>query len=74
MKFSKIEFAVGCFIVAAIFCGVMLALKVAGLSFDFKDDSYRVYGYFECRLIKITSPREDWRCGYRQSFRNSCRS
>ncbi|WP_051621947.1 outer membrane lipid asymmetry maintenance protein MlaD [Ruminobacter sp. RM87] len=57
MKFSKIEFAVGCFIVAAIFCGVMLALKVAGLSFDFKDDSYRVYGYFDnVGSLKLRAP------------------
>ena len=72
MKFSKIEFAVGCFIVAAIFCGVMLALKVAGLSFDFKDDSYRVYGYFDnVGSLKLRAPVK---IGYRQSFRNSCRS
>jgi phospholipid/cholesterol/gamma-HCH transport system substrate-binding protein len=32
MKFSKIEFLVGCFMLAGIFAGVMLALKVAGLS------------------------------------------
>ena len=47
MKFSKIEFTVGCFIVAAIICGVLLALKVAGLTFDFKTDCYTVHGYFD---------------------------
>lgn len=57
MKFSKIEFTVGCFIVAAIICGVMLALKVAGLTFNFKTDSYTVHGYFDnVGSLKLRSP------------------
>ncbi len=57
MKFSKIEFTVGCFVIGAIFCGVMLALNVAGLTFDFKGSTYKVYGYFDnVGSLKLRAP------------------
>ena len=47
MKFSKVEFLVGCFMLAGIFAGVMLALKVAGLSFGSQGDTYALYASFD---------------------------
>ncbi|WP_024872221.1 outer membrane lipid asymmetry maintenance protein MlaD [Tolumonas lignilytica] len=57
MKFSKIEFLVGCFMLAGIFAGVMLALKVAGLSFSSQGDSYAVYASFDnIGSLKVRAP------------------
>lgn len=57
MKFSKIEFLVGCFMLAGIFAGVMLALKVAGLSFNNQGDTYALYASFDnIGSLKIRAP------------------
>jgi phospholipid/cholesterol/gamma-HCH transport system substrate-binding protein len=57
MKFSKVEFLVGCFMLAGIFAGVMLALKVAGLSFGGQGDTYALYASFDnIGSLKIRAP------------------
>jgi phospholipid/cholesterol/gamma-HCH transport system substrate-binding protein len=57
MKFGKIEFLVGCFMLAGIFAGVMLALKVAGLSFGSQGDTYAVYASFDnIGSLKVRAP------------------
>lgn len=57
MKFSKVEFLVGCFMLAGIFAGVMLALKVAGLSFGSQSDTYAVYASFDnIGSLKVRAP------------------
>jgi len=57
VKFSKVEFSVGCFIMASIICGVFLALKVAGLTFSFNDHTYKVHGYFDnVGSLKLRAP------------------
>lgn len=57
MKFSKIEFLVGCFMLAGIFAGVMLALKVAGLSFNNQGDTYALYASFDnIGSLKVRAP------------------
>ncbi len=57
MKFSKIEFLVGCFMLAGIFAGVMLALQVAGLTFGNKGDTYSLYANFDnIGGLKVRSP------------------
>ncbi len=57
MKFSKIEFLVGCFMLAGIFAGVMLALKVAGLTFAGQGDTYAVYASFDnIGSLKVRAP------------------
>ena len=47
MKFNKIEFMVGCFMLAGILAGVLLSLKVAGLTFDDGRDSYTLFARFD---------------------------
>ena len=57
MKFSNIEFLVGCFMLAGIFAGVMLALQVAGLTFGNKGDTYSQYAIFDNNGgLKVRSP------------------
>ena len=57
MKFSKIEFLVGCFMLAGIFAGVMLALQVAGLSFNSQGNTYSLYASFDnIGGLKVRSP------------------
>jgi len=57
MKFSKIEFLVGCFMLAGIFAGVMLALQVAGLTFGNKGSTYSLYASFDnIGGLKVRSP------------------
>lgn len=57
MKFNKIEFLVGCFMLAGILAGVMLALKVAGLTLDTSSSSYTLYAHFDnIGGLKIRSP------------------
>jgi phospholipid/cholesterol/gamma-HCH transport system substrate-binding protein len=57
VKFSKLEFIVGCFVLAGIISGVVLALNVAGLTMSFKQDTYTVYGYFDnVGSLKLRAP------------------
>lgn len=57
MKFSKVEFLVGCFMLAGILAAVLLALKVAGVSFSSENDTYRVYASFDnIGSLKVRAP------------------
>jgi phospholipid/cholesterol/gamma-HCH transport system substrate-binding protein len=57
MKFSKVEFLVGCFMLAGILAGVLLALKVAGLTLNGDGDTYRLYASFDnIGGLKVRSP------------------
>lgn len=57
MKFNKIEFIVGCFMLAGILAGVLLALKVAGLTFDDGRTTYALYARFDnIGGLKVRSP------------------
>jgi len=57
MKFNKIEFVVGCFMLAGILAGVLLALKVAGLTFDDGRNTYALYARFDnIGGLKVRSP------------------
>lgn len=57
MKFSKLEFLVGCFVLAGIISGVVLALNIAGLTLSFKQNTYTVYGYFDnVGSLKLRAP------------------
>ena len=57
MKFNKIEFMVGCFMLAGILAGVLLSLKVAGLTFDHGRDSNTLFARFDnIGGLKVRSP------------------
>ena len=57
MKFNKIEFVVGCFMLAGILAGVLLALKVAGLTFDDGRTTYALYARFDnIGGLKVRAP------------------
>ncbi len=57
VKFNKLEFIVGLFMLVSIAAGVVLALKVAGLSFDYSSDVYKVHGYFDnIGSLKVRAP------------------
>ena len=57
MKINKIEFIVGCFMLAGILAGVMLSLKVAGLTFDDGRGSYALFARFDnVGGLKVRSP------------------
>ncbi len=57
MKFNKLEFIVGCFVLAGIIAGVILALNVAGLTLNFNQDTYKVKGYFDnVGSLKLRAP------------------
>ncbi|MGL4206849.1 MAG: outer membrane lipid asymmetry maintenance protein MlaD [Aeromonadaceae bacterium] len=57
MKFSKVEFTVGCFMLAGILAGILLAFKVAGFTFDAASDSYALYARFDnIGGLKVRSP------------------
>ncbi len=57
MKFNKIDFIVGCFMLAGILAGVLLALKVAGLTFDDGRSTYALYARFDnIGGLKVRSP------------------
>lgn len=57
MKFNKIEFIVGCFMLVGILAGVLLALKVAGLTFDDGRMTYALYARFDnIGGLKVRSP------------------
>ena len=47
MKINKIEFIVGCFMLAGILAGVLLSLKVAGLTLDDGRGSYTLFARFD---------------------------
>lgn len=57
MKFNKIEFMVGCFMLAGILAGVILALKVAGLTLAAPGQFYPLYAKFDnVGGLKVRSP------------------
>ncbi len=57
MKFNKIEFLVGCFMLAGILAGVILALKVAGLTLQSPGQTYELYAKFDnVGGLKVRSP------------------
>ena len=57
MKFSKIEFGVGLFMILGIVASVIMALKVAGLVLDSSSDTYTVKAKFEnIGSLKLRAP------------------
>lgn len=57
MKINKIEFIVGCFMLAGILAGVLLSLKVAGLTLDDGRGSYTLFARFDnVGGLKVRSP------------------
>ena len=57
MKINKIEFIVGCFMLAGILAGVLLSLKVAGLTLDDGRGSYTFLARFDnVGGLKVRSP------------------
>ncbi len=58
MKVNWLEFVVGCFLVAGITAAVILALKVAGLTFNADaKEYYTIYGNFSnIGSLKVRSP------------------
>lgn len=58
MKINWLEFFVGCFLIAGIVAAIVLALKVAGLTFSSSSkEYYTVYGYFtNVGSLKARSP------------------
>lgn len=57
MKFSKIEFFVGLFMVVGIIAAVIMALKVAGLVLDSSGNTYTVQAKFDnIGSLKLRAP------------------
>lgn len=57
MKYSKVEFLVGLFMLLGIFCGVVLSLKVAGLMFDSSSNTYTIHAKFDnIGSLKLRAP------------------
>lgn len=57
MKFTKIEFSVGLFMILGIVASVIMALKVAGLVLDSSSDTYTVYAKFDnIGSLKLRAP------------------
>lgn len=57
MKFSKIEFGVGIFMVIGILAAVVMSLKVAGLVLDGASDVYNVNAKFDnIGSLKVRAP------------------
>ena len=57
VKYSKTEFTVGLFMLLGIIAGVILALKVAGLTLSYDTGVYTVYGYFDnVGSLKVRAP------------------
>lgn len=57
MKFSRVEFTVGCFMLAGIFAGIILAFKVAGFAWQADDASYSLMARFDnVGGLKVRSP------------------
>lgn len=57
MKYSKIEFSVGLFMVLGIVAAVIMSLKVAGLVLDSSSDTYTVHAKFDnIGSLKLRAP------------------
>ena len=57
MKYSKIEFGVGLFMVLGIVAAVIMSLKVAGLVLDISSDTYTVHAKFDnIGSLKLRAP------------------
>lgn len=57
MKISKVEFTVGCFMLAGMLAGILLALQVAGLTWGDTSATYPVYARFDnIGGLKVRSP------------------
>src|SRR5690554_954949 len=57
MKYSKLEFSVGCFMLAGIGALLLLAFKVAGVSVNGQGESYTLYAKFDnIGGLKVRSP------------------
>ena len=57
MKYSKIEFGVGLFMVLGIVAAVIMSLKVAGLVLDSSSDTYTVHAKFDnIGSLKLRAP------------------
>lgn len=47
MKYSKLEFSVGCFMLAGIGALLLLAFKVAGVNVNGQGETYTLYARFD---------------------------
>lgn len=57
MKFSKVEFTVGLFMVLGIIAAVVMALKVSGLVLDGSSNTYTVHAKFDnIGSLKLRAP------------------
>lgn len=57
MKYNKIEFGVGLFMVLGIVAAVIMSLKVAGLVLDSSSDTYTVHAKFDnIGSLKLRAP------------------
>ncbi|WP_417618608.1 outer membrane lipid asymmetry maintenance protein MlaD [Oceanisphaera sp.] len=57
MKYSKLEFSVGCFMLAGIGALLLLAFKVAGVNVKGQGESYTLYAKFDnIGGLKVRSP------------------
>ncbi len=57
MKYSKVEFLVGLFMLLGIGASVVMALKVAGLVLDSSSNTYTVYAKFDnVGSLKLRAP------------------
>ena len=57
MKFSKIEFGVGIFMIIGILAAVVMSLKVAGLVLDSSSNTYTVHARFDnIGSLKVRAP------------------
>ena len=57
VKYSKTEFFVGLFMLLGIIAGVVLALKVAGLTLSYDTGVYTIHGYFDnVGSLKVRAP------------------
>ena len=57
MKFSKIEFGVGVFMIIGILAAVIMSLKVAGLVLDSSSQTYTVHAKFDnVGSLKLRAP------------------
>ena len=57
MKFSKVEFLVGLFMVLGIAAAVIMSLKVAGLVLDSSSSTYTVHAKFDnIGSLKLRAP------------------
>lgn len=57
MKYSKLEFSVGCFMLAGIGALLLLAFKVAGLTTNGQGETYTLYAKFDnIGGLKVRAP------------------